>query len=333
MIRKSTRDRRFLTQFLLASLLLLSSAFGFEMSDSDPIGTMESSPNSESDNSKSGEFSVLTYNIAGLPELISSASTKRAPSIAEIGRRINQFDIVNVQEDFNYNKNLYNSGNCHPYRTQTKGGVPFGDGLNTLSKFPVSRLQRISWNNCTGADCLTPKGFTYSRLEIAKNVFVDLYNVHANAYNHISAAEARRKNIIQLSEFISTHSKGEAVIVMGDLNAHYGYYYDNIQNLLNANSLTDAWLTLMHNDILPTALKQLPANDILQLENDAETIDKILFRSSDRIKFMPSRYRLENMSFNNNAGRPLSDHHPVSLVFNWKLNDVNVGQDILAANK
>ena len=333
MLRKSTRNRRFLTQFLLASLLFLSSAFGFEISPPDRLETIDSCLDSESDSPKSGEFSVLTYNIAGLPELISSASTKRAPSISEIGRRINQFDIVNVQEDFNYNKYLYNSGNCHPFRTKTKGSVPFGDGLNTLSKYPVSQLQRISWNNCTGADCLTPKGFTYSRLEIAKNVFVDLYNVHANAYNHISAAEARRKNILQLSEYISAHSKGEAVIVMGDLNAHYEYYYDNIQNLLNANSLTDAWVTLLHNDILPTALKQLPASDILNLQNDSETIDKILFRSSDKIQFIPSQYRLENVLFNNNTGRPLSDHHPVSLVFTWKLIDVNAGQDILAANK
>ena len=135
----------------------------------------------------SGGFSVLTYNIAGLPEIISSAVTRRAPSIAEIGRKLNAFDIVNVQEDFNYNGNLYNEGNSHPFRTLTKGGVPFGDGLNTLSKYPVHEVRRISWNECTGADCLTPKGFTYSRLEIARNIYVDLYNVHANAYNHLGS--------------------------------------------------------------------------------------------------------------------------------------------------
>jgi hypothetical protein len=129
----------------------------------------------------SGEFSVLTYNVGGLPQIISSAATKRAPSIAEIGIRLNAFDIVNVQEDFNYNKQLYNSGNSHPFRTKTKGGVPFGDGLNTLSRFPVHEVRRIPWNECTEADCLTPKGFTFSRIEIAKNLYIHLYNVHANA--------------------------------------------------------------------------------------------------------------------------------------------------------
>jgi hypothetical protein len=55
----------------------------------------------------SGTFSVISYNVAGLPQIISSAVTERASSIREIGGRLNRFDIVHVQEDFNYNKMLY----------------------------------------------------------------------------------------------------------------------------------------------------------------------------------------------------------------------------------
>ncbi|MER7103775.1 hypothetical protein ABT383_29805, partial [Streptomyces humidus] len=49
----------------------------------------------------SGSFNVLSYNVAGLPEIISSASTPRDTSTTAIGRRIAPYDIVHVEEDFN----------------------------------------------------------------------------------------------------------------------------------------------------------------------------------------------------------------------------------------
>lgn len=266
-----------------------------------------------------GELSLITYNIAGLPQIISSAVTKRSASIAEIGRRLNKYDIAHVQEDFNYNKNLYDAGNMHPYRTQTKGGVPFGDGLNTLSRYPIRDVRRISWNDCTGADCLTPKGFTYSRIEVAKDVFIDFYNVHTNAYNHLSAAAARRANVRQLSWYINKYSEGNAVIVMGDLNGHYNYQYDNIQLLINENHLKDVWVELRQKGRLPAAIKELPASDILHLADSTETIDKVFYRSSYRITLKPSGYSLVNDSFTTADGLPLSDHHPVSAKFSWDL--------------
>ncbi|MGW2620992.1 jacalin-like lectin, partial [Streptomyces sp. NPDC001500] len=49
----------------------------------------------------SGGFNVLSYNVAGLPEIISSASTPRDTSTTAIGRRIAPYDVVHVEEDFN----------------------------------------------------------------------------------------------------------------------------------------------------------------------------------------------------------------------------------------
>jgi len=270
-------------------------------------------------NASKGKFSVLTYNIAGLPQIISSAKTERAESIADIGQKLNQYDIVHVQEDFNYNDNLYENGNLHPFRSSTKGGVPFGDGLNTLSKYPVTDIRRIPWEACTGADCLTPKGFSYSRIEVAKNVFIDFYNVHANAFNHLEAAAARRQNIQQLSAYIKAHSFGNAVVVMGDLNAHYSFSYDNIRELLAENHLEDSWIFLKHNGDFPISVMQLPDNDILKLDDQSETIDKILYRSSSQIQLNPSDYNLEKYLFTNVKGMPLSDHNPVSVTFTWSL--------------
>jgi endonuclease/exonuclease/phosphatase family metal-dependent hydrolase len=274
--------------------------------------------------SDSGSFSAITYNIAGLPEFISSAETRRAVSIAEIGDRLNSYDIAHVQEDFNYHKNLCQERNKHDYRTETKGAVPFGDGLNTLSKYPIHRLKRIQWNDCTGADCLTPKGFTYSQIQVSQDVFIDFYNVHANAYNHANATKTRCKNIVQLSQYIDSHSKNNAVVVMGDLNGHYSFSKDNIHYLLKNNGLSDAWVFLQKQNEMPGFIDMLPASNILDLAAGSETIDKILYRSSNDVLLEPENYKLENESFRNQNGISLSDHHPVSVSFQWRKHPVRI---------
>ena len=125
-----------------------------------------------------GAFSVLSYNVAGLPEGLSSGTPKASTPI--IGQRIRPYDVVHVQEDFNYHATLY-ANDTHPYRTPTSGGAAFGDGLNTLSHYPYTDLTHDDWNACNGTDCLTPKGFTWSRERFAEGVFVDFYNLHPNA--------------------------------------------------------------------------------------------------------------------------------------------------------
>lgn len=280
----------------------------------------------------SGKFSVITYNVAGLPGLISSAVTKRSTSIARIGVLLNEYDIVHVQEDFNYNKHLYQD-NAHAFRTSTKGKVPFGDGLNTLSRYPVHHVKRIAWKDCTGADCLTPKGFSYSSIEVAKNVFIDFYNVHANAFNHHEAAAARRKNIRQLSDYIKEHSSGHALVVMGDLNGHFSYFYDNLTMLCTENNLSDVWLQQSCQGQFPEITKGFPDDNILNLSDSCETIDKILYRSSQQIELIPEHYKLENFTFSNSKGQPLSDHHPVSAAFSWHLLDKRQTEQVIVLSK
>lgn len=196
-----------------------------------------------------------------------------------------------------------------------------GDGLNTLSKFPLTHLRRVAWTDCTGADCFTPKGFTYTRIEIAPGRFIDFYNVHANAYNHPRAALARRHNMEQLSAYIRLHSTGKAVVVMGDLNGRYSFGQDNVDRLLQENDLTDAWVNLRCRNKLPARSDAMPQSNILQLTDSCETIDKILFRSSAFIQLKPAAYALEKELFTNAKGLPLSDHHPVSARFEWRIAD------------
>ncbi len=265
----------------------------------------------------SGTFNVLTYNVAGLPEGLSSGNPEKNTPL--ISPRLAAYDIVNVQEDFNYHAALY-AGDNHPYRTATSGGVPFGDGLNTLSDHPFEDFERVKWNKCTGTNCLTPKGFSLARVRLAEGVFVDLYNVHTNADDTDDALAARRANIDQLSDFIQANSSGNAVVVMGDTNTRYTRGGDNIRTLADENGLTDAWVQLAKGGVRPTQGADALLCPTSAPPNDCEVVDKVLYRGSDLLKLDATRYHNEWASFLDSAGGNLSDHFPHTVDFSYTVN-------------
>ncbi|MET9514360.1 jacalin-like lectin [Streptomyces sp. NPDC002994] len=263
-----------------------------------------------------GAFSVLTYNVAGLPQGLSSGNP--ATNTPLISPRLGAYDIVNVQEDFNYHAALY-AGDDHPYRTATSGGAGLGDGLNTLSDYAFEDFERVDWNSCTGTDCLTPKGFTQARVRLAEGVFVDLYNVHTNADVTEAALAARRANIEQLSDFIQANSAGNAVIVMGDTNTRYTRSGDNIRTLATENGLTDAWVQLVRGGSAPAQGSDAIVCPKTAPTNDCEVVDKILYRGSNLVNLSATRYSNEWASFLGPRGDNLSDHFPHMADFSWTL--------------
>ncbi|MCG8922997.1 jacalin-like lectin [Lentzea sp. CC55] len=265
----------------------------------------------------SGTFSVLSYNIAGLPEGLSSGNPRVNTPI--IGQRIRPYDVVQVQEDFNYHASLY-ANNNHPYRTPTSGGVPFGDGLNTLSDHAYSDFTRDRWNRCNGTDCLTPKGFTWSRIRLAEGVFVDFYNVHSNAGSTEADLAARRDNISELSRFVTAHSAGNAVVIAGDTNTRYTRAGDNIRELVSANGLTDAWVQEERGGTPPAAGDPALVCDDRNVTDACEVVDKILFRGNRYITLELIRYANENAAFRTADDKMLSDHYPIAAGFRWTLN-------------
>ncbi|MDT7782084.1 MAG: hypothetical protein QOF58_503 [Pseudonocardiales bacterium] len=265
-----------------------------------------------------GSFEVLSYNVAGLPEGLSSGHP--AVNTPLISPRLAPYDIINVQEDFNYHSALY-AGDNHAYRTPTSGGVPFGSGLNTLSHLPYSDLERTKWSSCNGTDCLTPKGFSYKRVRLADGVYVDLYNLHPNAGTETADLAARRSNITQLSRFIAANSVGNAVIVMGDTNTRYTRAEDNIRELVSTNGLTDAWVQLERDGQAPAAGAPALVCDPAALNDACEVVDKILYRGNRQISLTARDYRNENAAFVDAQGKPLSDHYPIATRFDWTADD------------
>ncbi|MEV6647359.1 jacalin-like lectin [Amycolatopsis sp. NPDC051371] len=267
-----------------------------------------------------GTFSVLSYNVAGLPEGISSAPTPRAPSTTAIGQRLGPYDLVHVQEDFNYHANLY-AADAHPYRTPTSGGAGIGSGLNSLSALPVDELERVRWNSCQfdSGDCLTPKGFTFTRLRLAEGVYVDAYNIHTNAGTNDGDQVSRAANLAQLTAFITTHSAGNAVVVMGDTNTRYTRAADTIRAFASDNGLTDAWVRLERGGVPPAAGSDPLVCDETAVTNACEIVDKVLYRGNKLITLDATYYNNEHNAFLDASGAMLSDHDPVTVRFSWSV--------------
>ncbi|MEU9309147.1 jacalin-like lectin [Streptomyces sp. NPDC048256] len=283
-------------------------------------------PAQAADAATSGTFNVLTYNVAGLPEGLSSGHP--ATNTPLISPRLAAYDIVNVQEDFNYHAALY-AGDNHPYRTATSGGAAIGDGLNTLSDYAFEDFERVRWNNCTGTNCLTPKGFTLARVRLAEGVFVDLYNVHTNADDSDDALAARRANIEQLSDFIQANSSGNALLVMGDTNTRYTRAGDNIRTLADENGLTDAWVQRVKGGTRPTQGTDALLCPTTAPTNDCEVVDKVFYRGSKLLSLNATRYNNEWASFLDSAGANLSDHFPHTVDFSYTLNSTLRASDFL----
>jgi endonuclease/exonuclease/phosphatase family metal-dependent hydrolase len=282
---------------ILFLLLLCSITYGC---GTDENGTVDNGHSEQQD------FLALSYNVAGLPEPLSSSQ----PSIyiPQISPLLNSYDLVLVQEDFWYHNELSAQAE-HPYESESMWEQPdwfhMGDGLNRFSVFPLGALTRITWIRCSGfldcsSDCLTTKGFSVSEIQLAAGISVDVYNLHMDAGSCDGDIVARRVQTEQLVEEINIRSSGKAVIVAGDTNLKFSRPDDRVSLdfLLLETGLQDACRFL---------------------ECGNEIIDRIMFRSSDLVSLTPLSWELPQ-EFIDAEGNDLSDHMPVSVRFSWEGN-------------
>ncbi|KKA29457.1 hypothetical protein TD95_003107 [Thielaviopsis punctulata] len=261
----------------------------------------------------SGALTVLTMNVAGLPAILQdngvpgdkTANSERIGSLfAQYG-----YDVINVQEDFNYHAYIYANDN-HPYRTPTSGGAVFGSGLNTLSNYEFIDFRRIKWDTCSNDesdDCLTPKGFTFMRVRISEGNYIDMYNLHADAGTSDADEVARPANLAQVSDYISTWSTGNSVILFGDTNSRYTRTADNIGIFTEKNGMTDVWYTLVRKG--NSAADGVCDNPSATLE--CEIVDKVFYRGSHLLDLQATAFDYVGEKFLQSDGNVLTDHDPV----------------------
>lgn len=271
-----------------------------------------------------GDFSVLTYNVSGLPFPFSGANLPRITNTLEIGSRLNGFDIVNVQEDIAYHPFLIAGANF-PDQTPPSAptwawpvGAPFSDGLNSLSAYYLESLDRQAWTVRPGL--LNPGGFTYTRQHIPGGSSVDVYNVDTSG-GLLAGAE-----IAQLSDFIMTNSVGRAVIVTGDFGQFYSDPGQTLTAFAAANGLTDAWVQVEFGGVTPTDAQRCAYAD------SCEQPDKIFYRdaaplspldaATSPIRLRPLSYTNEGLNFLDAGGNDLSASRPQSVEFGYTVDAV-----------
>ncbi|TKX18201.1 hypothetical protein C1H76_9674 [Elsinoe australis] len=270
-----------------------------------------------------GSLSVLTFNVAGLPDIINDNAVPgdKTANARTIGTKLLAagYDVVHLQEDFNYHAALY-STLTYPYRTSTSGGVPFGSGLNTVANYPWTGLQRVKWDKCNlnSGDCLTPKGFTYMRLTVADGIEVDLYNLHADAGSDAGDADARSAGLQQILAFVNKNSVGRAVIVFGDTNDRYTNAAESLTTFISGAGLKDPWVDIIKKGVRPVKGTTANACGNPAVGEDCEIVDKVLYRSGTGVQLTARTFEYASERFLQANGSILSDHNPVLVNFDWK---------------
>ncbi len=249
---------------------------------------------------KQGQISVVTYNVAGLPDGLSNVTPTR--NLPVIGGLLNKFDVALVQEDFAYPELLRQNLRL-PYKSApfVRGEqMHFGDGLSVFSKLPLADVTRAAWTACHGIydsylDCLTPKGFARSRLELAPGVPVDVYDAHFDAGPGKGDRAARAAQLAQLVETIQEVSQGRALVLGGDFN------------------LTAAELPAFKKRLAELGI--VDACDELRCA-EPRRLDRVMVRSSVAVSLKAKSWRLAP-GFRDANGRALSDHEPVVVTIAW----------------
>ncbi len=268
------------------------------------------------DNSEKQVVKAVNYNVAGLPfGIFTGEDVAGNQSVSAEYLSQNGFDIVAVQEDFDHHQNLADGMNGYNYATIHTGGIPGGDGLNIFTKnMPVYNEKRVEWNEACGilsdgSDELTPKGFMYTVIDIGNGIFVDFYNLHADAYGGAGSVAARTSQFKQLAEFINARSaeNDRPVIITGDFNYLFHSREDNdsLYNTFCADlGFKDAWVEFHNGGDYFNMYKWHVSG--LDAWGNWDSVERFLYRPGGGVDITVSDFRYTFVT--DDSGKTVSDH-------------------------
>ena len=294
------------TKKLFAVLLCLTICLGvcsiFAFADADSVTTK-----------------FLNYNVSGLPDIKYLLNKDGGKDISHnqslLGQQFedSDYDVIAVQEDFSYHDQLVASMGSYKYKTTHYGAIPGGDGLNIFTRSSkIYDMKRTAWTRAGGpfsdGDALTAKGILYTVLDMGEGIYVDLYNIHADAFDDPDSAAARASQYEQLMDMVEKYSADRPVIITGDFNTtlalmHWENNADEYalrEQFYVRGGFKDAWNELIGdgNYVDP------PASNYVWGESDS--VEKYLYRDGGGISITASDF--EYVRFFNDDGESISDH-------------------------
>lgn len=291
--------------FLLALLMLLAAA-------SDGTAQTFSTPKQDKE-----ELKILSWNIYMLPRFAKhTGKRKRARKIAEVLAK-EDYDIFVFQEAFHGDarrilKRAFKK--TYPYRIGPANRNPFwvktSSGVWMVSKIPLTELEAIKYDQCTGVDCWAKKGALLVEATWQNTTF-QLLGTHIQAAGPDSIKHSQYE---QVRELIDKHKKeGVPQILAGDFNM--GKDRDEYYPMLKALDVPE---------YEPDSERKFTAAD----DNDIRTgkgrksktgrlIDFVFYRANGK---QPEKLERNIMKFTerwSEDNEDLSDHYAVEAVIKF----------------
>ncbi|MEZ4320922.1 MAG: endonuclease/exonuclease/phosphatase family protein [Myxococcota bacterium] len=274
-------------------LVLLAACTGSEPVDSDaPRPT-------------SGTLRLLTYNVQGLPDVLTDSPRPNVERMTAIAPLLESFDIVGLQEDFDADNHALLTDTTHPevawFSAPVDESRAYGAGLSLLSREPRTDYVETFYTACNGvfdgaSDCLASKGFQRLSLDLG-GVTVDLVNTHHEAGGGPEDDVARRSQVQQVIDTLAA-VPDHAVIFMGDTNLRPSDPEDVDELALYADAgMRDACVEL----------------DC----DEPDHIDRFLIRDAPGITLTVDAWEDLDATFRFAEGDPMSDHPPISITLSW----------------
>jgi len=261
-------------------------------------GTPEASISLE----RSGELSLLNYNVHGLPPGL--GGNRPHWRMRRIAPLLSEYQIVALQETFSVHRALDRqlefASSVHG--TERRCGVPAASGLSTYAKLPIQESFFVPFEHCHGFlahanDCLANKGLLLTRLELpgTGGNGIDVYNLHLDAGTHPGDIAARAKQVEVLLGAIADHSSSRAVVVVGDVNE------------AGSGPVTAALTGVGFEE----SCEHSPCDE-------GSRIERFYLRSGEDVSLRAVSWAQESV-FVDDRGRPLSDHPALALRLGWSI--------------
>ena len=298
-----------------------------------------------------GTLSVATLNVDGLPTKISFIHSNpdgpgsRGTMMASQYLAQKGYDIIGVQEDFNYDDELRSALETDYDCGLWQGGISLGD-INWLTiwktKFETDGLRlfwrkrhllenedMVEWTDSYGKfdhcwDDIVTKGFHRAEITLDSGLRIVVYNMHLDASTEEDERdgddggdkEARRRQWYQLRDSVMVRLDERPVILLGDMNSLYPR--DSIQAIfidpINATGryhVADAWVEHEMGGVYP----EVGSGDYRVAYTTGESLDKILYiNPMEGLRLQLEDFR-EERDYVWDDGTPLGDHYPVSARF------------------
>lgn len=256
-----------------------------------------------------GSFDALTYNVAGLPDELSTPDVPSAERMPQIADLLDEFPIVGLQEDFvaeNHELLLateHTEAQWFDALTSDWGAV-VGSGLTMLARdVEVIDYFEEHYTGCNGivdaaSDCLASKGFQVLRVSLGGEM-LDIYNTHHEAGGGEADNAVREDQVAAIIASMDGRSAGLAVLLMGDTNLRWS----DPEDVAGLEAYRDAGL--------------LDACDLTSCP-EPDHIDRFLMRSSDTLDITATDWWRDER-FVDDSGVDLSDHPAIGGRFVWSV--------------